>query len=244
MANILLIHPDSGYEKIGFSLTLGTLGGSLKQNGHNVSYILFDLYWNKSWQPIHSLKNIDLIGITVSSGVFDSAIEILNEIRKIKSKIPIIAGGAHATFDPESLITKGFDVCVRGEGEHTIIDIVEAFEKNIDLEDKLKMIDGISYKSMDGKINHNKDRDIIKDLDQVPFPDWYQDDYRRILHEFNFPDWDTIERIVSSSLSFALMIESSRGCPYKCTFCTARKIKGEKWRSKSAERIIAEFIQL
>ena len=243
MGKILLVHPDCGCKKIGFSLTLGSIGGSLKQKGHRVSYILFDLYWNGRRQLYRSIKDVDMIGITISSGDFDSAIGILNEIREIKPDIPIVAGAPHATFDPESLLVNGFNVCVRGEGEYIINDVVESFEqKQSDLEE-FRKIKGISFITSSGKIFHNENREIIENLDLLPFPDWYQDDYKRIFLESYIPFNDPLKESISESVACTLMIESSRGCPFNCIYCTTSKIKGKKWRAKSPTRIIEEYIR-
>lgn len=241
MANVLLIHPDSGYNKIGFSLTLATIGGSLKKHGLNVFYILFDLPWNKDWNVSQSIKNIDIVGITVTSCDFDSALKIASEIKNKNPKIPIIAGGAHSTFDPESLLNNGFDLCVRGEGDYTIIEVVDVLTMSKNSQKSLKTINGISYKTSNGKILNNADIEIIQNLDDLPLPDWYQDDYKRILEEHQLPEWDPTREAIIEPVDFTLMIESSRGCPYKCVFCTTSKIKGKKWRGKSPERMIAEY---
>jgi len=167
-------------------------------------------------------------------------VAILNEIRGVTYHIPIIAGGPHATFDPESLLIKGFDVCVRGEGDYTVVDVVEALERRRDGEKSLENIAGISYRIENGNIYHNKGREIIEELDQLPYPDWYQDDYERVLREHYIPAWNPIN-ISPETILFTLMIESSRGCPYRCIFCTTSKIKGKKWRCKTTNRIIGEY---
>ena len=59
--------------------------------------------------------------------------------------------------------------------------------------------------------------------------------------EHRFYDWDPIRHIAEDKVCFSLMIESSRGCPFKCVFCTTNKIKGKTWRGKSVDRIFAEY---
>jgi len=120
MANILLVQPDSGYNKIGFSLTLAAIGGVLKEHHHQVNYKILDLPWNHEWQPGNDISEINWVGITVTSIDFSQAIDICTWIKTVNPKLPVIAGGAHATFAPDSLLKKGFDICVRGEGEYTV----------------------------------------------------------------------------------------------------------------------------
>lgn len=241
MTHVLLIQPNSGYEKRDFSLTLGALGGSLKEAGHRVSYILFDMPWNRDWQVKKSLKGVDLVGITVSSCDFDEAVKILKQIRELNTDIPLIAGGAHATFAPDSLLEEGFDLCVQGEGEYTILEVAAAFTNESDRYQKLADISGISYWNEREEITYTPDRPINRNLDSLPLPDWQQDDYQRIIKEYCFPEKEAESGFLPDSLAFTFMIESSRGCPYGCVFCTTSKIKGKRWRGKSVKRILQEY---
>lgn len=241
MSVVLLVHPNTRYQTVEFSLALAALGGALKEQGHRVFYRLLDLSWNQKWLPDDIPGETDMVGITVTSCHFDEAVALAEQISRKDSPPLIIGGGAHATFDAESLLNNGFDICVRGEGEETICHLAARCRKGVKPEEWLSGIHGISYKDSDGRIIHTRDKAPVQNLDTLPLPDWHQDDYARVIRENRLPTWDPTRHHFKNRGVKTLMIESSRGCPYKCVFCTTSKIKGKAWRGKSVQRILAEY---
>ncbi|MFX1314001.1 MAG: B12-binding domain-containing radical SAM protein, partial [Promethearchaeota archaeon] len=129
-----------------------------------------------------------------------------------------ILGGWHPTFVHFEVLKYPFvDVVVRGEGEITFRELIQ----NKPLEE----IKGISYKA-DGQIIINPDRPLIKDLNQLPFP------VRKL--RSNFSSFQIFQMPVD-------VIETSRGCPYKCTFCNIHLFYRGTYRMKSTERILQEL---
>jgi radical SAM superfamily enzyme YgiQ (UPF0313 family) len=129
--------------------------------------------------------------------------------------IPIIIGGPHSTFLPEESL-KYADYVVRGEGEETIVELMEHLEYGRPLND----IKGLSYREGDAFI-HNPDRPLIQDLDSAPIPDL------NVVH-----NWQ--KRTV-------IPIATSRGCPFGCKFCSVIQMFGRKYRFKSIDRVIEEI---
>ncbi len=133
----------------------------------------------------------------------------------------IIDNGLQVTaLTPDAV---GKDIVIRGEGEQTIVYLIGYLEGKTNIE----AIDGVSYLG-NGKIIHNKDRSLIKNLDEIPFPAW---------EFFSIGHFESVFRSLSS---FSLPIVSSRGCPGKCTFCY-KGIFGNRFRVRSAENIIREI---
>ena len=119
------------------------------------------------------------------------------------------------------------DAVARGEYDYTIRDLARTLEAGDDLDN----VEGISYRSSDGTIVHNPDRELIQDLDSLPF---VSEVYKRHL------------RIEDYSYSIALYpqvtIVTGRGCPYKCTFCLwPQTITGPNYRLRSVSNVAEEF---
>ena len=166
---------------------------------------LIDLRHEKEFQDVNNLRDfvkreIDLLCISIiwSYGFK----EICELISKLPNEIPIVVGGYKATEEVEYLFEKcpNIDVIVRGEGEETIKELVKGVP--------YKDIPGISYRE-NGKIVHNKNRPLT-DVNTIPFPDR---SLRRIIYHF------VSHGIKITNLTFDTIL-TTRGCPYKCKFCT------------------------
>ena len=184
----------------------------LNKNGFKVKAYAEDL----TAIDFNEIKNADLVGISSITSTSTRSYKLINEIKKINPDVPIVMGGAHPTFLPEEVIENGSDYAVRGEGEKTIIELINAIEGKCALED----VDGLSFKK-DGKFIHNKDRELIENLDDMPFPDWSLLENHK---EINY-----------------IPIQTSRGCPYGCKFCSVIKVFGRKYRFRSVDSVIAEI---
>jgi radical SAM superfamily enzyme YgiQ (UPF0313 family) len=115
---------------------------------------------------------------------------------------------------------------IRGEGEHTSLELAKCLEKNGDL----KKVLGINFRN-NGQIISTPDRPLIKDVDSLPFPD------RELLDvEYH----NTTAGIVVAPKKFSSFV-SSRGCVFKCRFCGCRRLARDLWRSRSVENILEEL---
>ncbi len=108
------------------------------------------------------------------------------------------------------------DYAVYGEGEHTFSDLIFHLRGEL----PISAIDGIMYKSSSGCITTNPPRKQIHNLDNLPFPAY------DLFHMDRYP----LHRIATS-----------RGCPYKCSFCNSTSIWDNHWRKRSAENVIDEI---
>ncbi len=143
-----------------------------------------------------------------------------------KLKIPCAAMGMHVTTLPEeSLRESKFDFVIRGEPEITSLNLAKTlFNKK-----PLKNIRGVSYR-IGEKIIHNKDAELIQDLDKLPFP------ARDLLKNEKY-----IEPLTQDPYT---LVVTGRGCPYGCIFCTADKYYGKKQRIRSPENIVDEIEEI
>jgi radical SAM superfamily enzyme YgiQ (UPF0313 family) len=184
----------------------------LNKNGFKVKTYCEDLIAI----DFNEIKDADLVGISSITSTSSRSYKLINEIKKINPDVLIVMGGPHPTFMPEEAIENGSDYAVRGEGEKTIIELISAIEGKCALED----IKGLSFKK-DGKFIHNEDRELIENLDDMPFPDWSLVENHE---EINY-----------------IPIQTSRGCPHSCKFCTVIKVFGRKYRFRSVDSVIAEI---
>ena len=155
----------------------------------------------------------DLVGISTITSTAPRAYFYAKQISK--KGIPVVLGGPHPTALPDEAL-KYADFVVRGEGEEVILPLVKAIETGRGFEN----IKGLSYKLF-GKIIHNPPVSSWCDLNDYPAPD------------FSLVDGWTGENIVS--------IQTSRGCPFGCKFCSVTATFGRKMRHKTVERIIKEI---
>jgi radical SAM superfamily enzyme YgiQ (UPF0313 family) len=144
---------------------------------------------------------------------------------------PIICGGPHPTYLPEEVIRDpGINMVCVGEGEHALLDVLERMENGGDL----SSIPNIWAKNEEGTVFGNNVRELVSDLDALPFPD------REIL---------TFQDIIDSCNTEPVFL-ASRGCPYNCTFCSNSAIKklydgkGTYVRKRSPENVMQEIREL
>jgi anaerobic magnesium-protoporphyrin IX monomethyl ester cyclase len=157
------------------------------------------------------------------------AIRTLETAKRVKPNVLTVAGGQHfSATAQESLETyPEIDVIVRGEGEQTLVELVQAASRN----SSFSRIKGISSKH-NGKIIHNPPRPLIENLDELPFPGYHF--VEDIVHKYHFT------AMAGPKVRYAL-VEGSRGCPHRCTFCTQWRHWQGKWRAKSPKRIADEI---
>lgn len=175
-------------------------------------------------------QDTDLIGI---SSMLSLAYIVVKElIRLIKKEFPlkkIVLGGAHPTVLPEfTLNDSDTDIVVRGEGELTLLDLCRHLDDYCDIK-------GIAYKK-NKKIFLNSERELIEDIDSLPFPD------KGLVKLENY--FRTAEPHGCSGLGRWTTILASRGCPYGCTFCTTPKIWRRRWRTRTVNNVIQEMIEV
>lgn len=175
--------------------------------------------WKRISSVIQAFKP-DIVGIAVMTGTYGAAKNVAEIVKEYDFSIPVIVGGPHPTILPNDTAREdSFDIIVRGEGEYTMLDIVNCLEKG----NSLNRVEGITYKKEDN-IYNNPPRPFIEDLDSLPIPS------RDLIYEKEKYDPDAFGFIITS-----------RGCPYNCIYCSSPKIWGRKVRYRSPENIIAEI---
>ena len=196
-------------------LGLCYLSASLKRAGHQALVLDCEaqgLNIAKIFEIVQREKP-DLIGLTATSPELANALTIAAEL-KGKLSIPIVFGGVHVTIFKEQLLRENpaIDFGVVGEGEETIVELLEA----LDQPQKFPSIQGLIFREKD-EIRQNPLRPLIPNLDDLPYPD--RSGQAPDLYFRNVPS-------VGYQTTAAFM--SSRGCPCHCTYCAIDQIPG--WR--------------
>jgi len=174
-------------------------------------------------------KKADLIGLTCVTASYPVVCEIARRFKEVRPHATVVLGGEHPSILTEDTLKNEFiDFVVRGEGEVTFLALVKCLDAG---GSGLNAIDGISFKSGDGII-HNRNREQIRDLDEIPFPA-----YELLpMHLYMAPPQWAVSHP-------AFQVIASRGCPHRCTFCSLG-IMGKRRRVRSPKNVVAEIEHL
>ncbi|MBU0957469.1 MAG: B12-binding domain-containing radical SAM protein [Nanoarchaeota archaeon] len=228
---VVLLSPPQN-DKMFPSLGIAYIGAVLKKSGHDI--LIIDGAGISLKEMIASIKDYhpDIAGITMNT---TNRFDVLELAKQIKSnlKIPIILGGPHPTLLPDQLLKnyKYIDFIVRNEGEYSTLELVNSLEKK----KTFSNIKGISYRD-NNKVIHNPPAEPILDLDKLPFPDWSFFNLKKYSKQVEYPEKYKKYPVGS--------VISSRGCPFRCTFCSSSQFWGHKNRLRSPENIIGEIKML
>ncbi|MDA8105329.1 MAG: radical SAM protein [Nitrospiraceae bacterium] len=226
MKNILLISPVCGSKRMPevYNIGLAYLASVLVAEGHKVDILdlnLHSLAFGDALGLIRSRGRYDAIGIGSIITTFRYVRALIEGIKRIYPDIPVWVGNSVASTIPELFLKNtGADVVVIGEGEITA--------KELAADKEWADIRGIAYWK-NGVIVKNPPRETIEDLDTIPFPAYYLFDAELYMLGGGY-------RFGKKSLTLGV---SSRGCPYKCTYCY-HAFQGMKVRYHSPERMISE----
>lgn len=175
----------------------------------------------------------DIVGISAMTHEFTSAKTLAEKIKK-ELEVPAIIGGHHISMLPNHFINSKFDIAVIGEGEQTMLELMQLYERKGSFEpEDLKKIKGIEFR--DGnRIAQTEKRPLIENIDTIPFP------ARDLLKMKEF--YINLKSVCTQLGTYAQMM-TSRGCPYKCTFCSTSAF-WSKSRFHSADYVVREMKEL
>jgi radical SAM superfamily enzyme YgiQ (UPF0313 family) len=173
----------------------------------------------EEWEALDfaSLSKADLVGISTITSTAPRAYAIADRLRSLGTKV--IMGGPHVTFLTEEAMAHA-DYVIRGEGEKALPSFAAAWEKGLGLEH----VPNLSY-WRDGAMRHNPMQDHADDLDQIPIPDL------------------NLSKAMSRQAGGKNVtpVQTSRGCPFACSFCSVTGMFGRKYRFRSTASVISEL---
>lgn len=224
---VLLIQPQSA-QHIGFRymalaepLGLETVATPIQEE-HDVE--LTDLHLDKNLTATLRRFKPDAVGVAVpfTTGLY-KALEALSEVRSYDPSIFTFAGGNHATLLPGDLLDGLVDAVVIGEGELTLPKLLRALEDG----DDWREVPGLAFRVGEGT-EFSEDAGLIQDLDSLPLP------ARELTAKYR-------EHYFYKRMRPFTTVETTRGCPYKCKFCSVWMFHRGRYRVRSAERVFAEL---
>lgn len=209
----------SRYVPVGIPVAIGCIAAYLEQRGIKCKVLdeeLEDITPSLLWESVQDFEAPFIFGITCLTAHVGRAYQISRLIKELFPDSIVVTGGLHPTALPEEALNTGaIDYVVRGEGEEVMYQLHRALRGEGDP----KSIRGVSF-VVNGVIKHNPDASLLPDLDDIPsFP----------YHLFDHPKYD---------MGF---VTTSRGCPYRCSYCSQRLMTGTTFRYRSAENIIEEL---
>ncbi|MFH1999988.1 MAG: radical SAM protein, partial [Planctomycetota bacterium] len=199
------------------------VASAVKQAGHQT----FGLNLSRAEDQHQALSDailnngIEVICISGLSKDYNDVEFITNYCKLVKPGICIIVGGHLVSSEPELVVQNlDFDFGVIGPGEETIVELLAALNHPSD--ERLREILGLAYKKTDGTVVLTETRFEVDDLDSLPYPDF------PLLYDAEIQEFGNIS------------ITASRGCPFKCTFCS-RSNSARYYQQRSLDAMFAEL---
>ncbi len=221
---MLLINPAtakfggflSRYVPVGIPVAIGCIAAYLEKHEIKCAVLdeeLLDITPSVLRDAVQGLEKPYVFGVSCLTAHVGRGYQIAAMIKREFPDSTVVFGGLHPTTLPEeSLATGNVDYVVRGEGEEVMLQLYRAIRGERDSENIL----GISF-LRGGIIHNNPEAPLIPDINDIPtFP----------YHLFENPKYD---------MGF---LTTSRGCPYRCSYCSQRLLTGTTYRYQSAEKIV------
>ena len=221
---------NSKYKFLGVvapSLGIGYMAAVSEENGYDVDVLdasALELTFDEIGEEILKRKP-DIVSISALTPTIGVALDSADKIKQVKPDTVVVLGGYHPTFEYKSVLAEpSVDVVVRGEGEYTLLELVQTIEIGGDL----SCVKGLAFHDKDdNSLVLTPDRPIIQNLDELPFP---------AFHLFPMEKY----RILNITTNVATII-TTRGCPMQCSFCSSAALHGNHLRRRSYENVCDEI---
>jgi radical SAM superfamily enzyme YgiQ (UPF0313 family) len=219
-AKVLLFNPQSDF----YAMPLGLLavGSALDKDRFEVRIFDERLDSNAPTKVLAETADAVCVGMTVFSGKpIGSALKLARQLKRHFPHLPVVWGGWHPSILPEQCIaSKAVDAVVIGQGEAAFAELID----RVDQRSQWMNIPGLCV-SLDGRPHRTSPRGLAK-MDTFPAVRYELVDVERYFRQKNHRQLD---------------YSSSRGCPYKCTFCADPMVYRSKWTGLPVERIVTEL---
>ena len=187
--------------------------------------MILDLRLEKDLQGALREFRPDVVGVTSYTVHVNTLKNLFAEIKRWNPKVLTVVGGHHATIVPEDFISPFIDLILPGEGVFAFKEIVTRFERGQGFDG----IPGIAFAK--GNCLVKTDCRPVMDLDDFPFPD------RELTAKYR-------RQYYSEWMKPLASIRTSKGCPYRCTFCALWKITGGRYFRRKPEKVVEELADI
>jgi len=227
MMKILFVWPNiESRARHEANMGIAYLSAVMKKTGHQTLLFTPETFSKTEFLLRVRQYNPDLVGFSVTTHQYPYAAEYAKSLKKERD-VPIIFGGFHPTLSPDSVIANpDIDMICRGEGEYPLLELVNALVEKKDPSNILNL-----WVKKNGKITKNPLRNLIEDLDSLPYPD------REFINQ---------EEILRNN-GYRLDLATGRGCPYNCSYCCnsalrlVNQSKGKFIRKRSVDNVLGEL---
>jgi len=231
---ILLVQPPPPPDWVGFRrtalpepLAMESVGAVAVRN-HDVR--LIDMRFGDSLDDALETFQPDLVAVTCLTTEVYNAQAILEHVRQWRDDALTVVGGLHASLLPADFRKPYVNAIVVGEGERTFEELLAVIDRadGHPTDTALAAIDGLMWQRSDGEWVTNPPRALLPSLDDLPLP-------ARHLAEAHAGDYFFLFDRPHASVA------TSRGCPFRCNFCSVWKFYHKRCRYMSAERVVDEL---
>ena len=226
-------HNLKDFVAIPIPVGITTIAAILETNGYEVKIIDADAE-NLGFEETLSrtvAERPDYVGSTTMTATMDITNRFYSRLKEYLPEVVIIAGGPHVSALPKETLeeTKSIDIIVKGEGDDTIVEVMDAIKNKQDL----SPLKGIAFRK-DGRIIETPDRELIEDLGKLPVPAYHLLKYD-LYRSYGWNNW------VNGYRKPLGVVFAGRGCYGKCNFCATKVMFGDKMRFFPLERIKTEI---
>jgi len=228
--HVLLARPVPGNDRFGLGpffriepLGLEYIAAALEARGHSATVV--DLRYSRSIEAEIRAARPALVGIACMHALeTDEVIALADHVRRLLPEAFILIGGHSASAYPSPFFTRNVDAICVDDGELVVPALVEALERHA----PAAQVPGLIVRSADGGFVRTSASDHTFDLDEVPLPrrrdvDGWRRQYACLLFR---PVW---------------LIETSRGCPFRCSFCSVWPVHDRAVRLRSIQSVCDDF---
>jgi len=218
---------------VGIPIGLAYIAPVAERKGHHTEILDLALETEPEDVLLDKLKQRkwDLAGFSCMTAEWDAAETAARSVKQYDSSITTVFGGQHPTIEPAQVLGQDFaDLVCMGEGEETfseLLDVVAAGE----LPEKVR---GLAHRDEQGQVVQTLPREPIADVDSITFPAYHLLDIDRYI--------DAESARTTPRFKRAIQIFTSRGCPWRCTYC--HDLFGKKFHPRSPENVLAEMSML
>ncbi len=228
--HVLLLRPVPGNERFGLGpffriepLGMEYIAAALEARGHQVT--IADLRFTRPVEQQLKRVRPGLIGIAGMHALeTDDVLELAAQVRRLAPGVPLVIGGHTAAAYPEPFLSADVDAVVLDDGERAVPEIVEAIEAGR----PLRSVPGLAVRDEHGALVRTGDHADTFVLDAVPLParrlvDGWRRQYACLAHR---PTW---------------LVETARGCPFRCSFCSIWQLHSRSVRERSIESVCEDM---
>jgi len=227
---VLLLRPVPANERFGLGpffriepLGMEYIAAALEARGHRVT--IADLRFTRPLAAQMRAARPALVGIAAMHALeTDQVLDIVREVRALSPEVPIMVGGHTAAAYPDPFLVAGTAAVVLDDGERVLPMVCDALDRG----DTLASVPGLALRGRDGDIVKTAGETGTMGLDEVPLP-----------ARHHVAPWRRQYACLAHRPAF--LVETARGCPYRCSFCSIWQLHARAVRERSIDSVCQDF---